>query len=694
VSNQPDADSRGVPLSVHRSLPFGRQAVTCRYRCGDACSHKPPNTSGNEYFGDVVARVVSRRGMLKALVAATVIVPSGGAALAGCTAGPPVPLVVGQDGTGRSLSFLPVAPNTLDAVVVPEGYEHAVVIRWGDPIIPGAPAFDFGAQTPQAQAGQFGYNCDFIALLPFTTDQSLLVVNHEYTAEPFMFLGYDAANPTRAQVETAWAAHGLSIVLVARDPASGRLTPLQNPVNRRITATTPMELTGPVAGSPLVQTTADPSGRVVLGTLNNCSGGVTPWGTVLTGEENINMYFGNADSLTDAAAKAKLARYGISAAASERKWERFDPRFDVSREPNEPNRFGWIVEIDPSDPAFVPRKRTAMGRFKHEAATVRVSGNGTVAAYMGDDERFDYLYKFVSSRAMRNDRQELARNLGILDEGTLYVARFTGDSPGEIDGSGKLPSDGEFDGTGQWIPLARSNADGTGESFVAGMSVPDVLVHARLAGDAVGATKMDRPEDVEPHPRTGKVYASLTNNNRRGVDGAPADEPNPRNANKHGHVLELTEDGDDPAATTFRWTLLLVCGDPKDAATYFAGFPKDHVSPISCPDNLAFDPSGNLWIATDGNALGSNDGLFAVPLDGPSRGQVKQFLTVPRGAETCGPVIEDRLALVSVQHPGHVDGASAEAPASHWPDGPGSQPRPSVVSIWKTGSTGPGLLGA
>ena len=687
----PDGDAHVVPLSVHPSLPFGRQAVTCRYRCGDACSQEPPNTSATEHFGAVVTRLVSRRGMLKALLAAAVI-PAGGVALAGCTAGPTVP----RGGTGRPLDFWPVAPNTLDAVVVPEGYQHAVVIRWGDPIIPGTPEFDFGAQTPQAQAGQFGYNCDFVALLPLPhdRDRSLLVVNHEYTTESFMFLGYDEANPTREQVETAWAAHGLSIVLVARDPAAGRLTPLQNPVNRRITATTPMELTGPAAGSPLVQTAADPSGRVVLGTLNNCSGGVTPWGTVLSGEENLNVYFGNADSLPDAAAKATLARYGVTGGASIRKWERFDPRFNVSREPHEPNRFGWIIEIDPFDPAFVPRKRTAMGRFKHEGATVRVTQNGTVASYMGDDDRFDYLYKFVSSRPMRTGRAELAHNLGILDEGTLYVARFTGDAPGEIDGSGRLPSGGEFGGAGQWIPLARSNADGTGESFVAGMSVPDVLVHTRLAGDAVGATKMDRPEDIEPHPQTGKVYASLTNNNRRGVEGAPADEPNPRNANRHGHVLELTEDGDDPTATTFRWTLLLVCGDPADAATYFAGFPKDQVSPISCPDNLAFDPSGNLWIATDGNALGSNDGLFAVPLDGPSRGQVKQFLTVPRGAEACGPVIEDRLALVSVQHPGQFDGASADQPASRWPDGPGSQPRPSVISIWKTAPHQPGLIGS
>ncbi|MGQ0776591.1 MAG: PhoX family protein [Pseudonocardiales bacterium] len=695
MTTRSDTDSRIVALSLLPSHPRGRQAVTCKYRCGDACSHEPPNTSGNEYFGEVVTRVVSRRGMFRAgaVVTAAVSIPmalSGSAAAAPTSARGP--------GAGRALGFAPVAPNSLDAVVVPPGYEHAVVIRWGDPIIPGAPEFDFAHQTPQAQAGQFGYNCDFVALLPFrqAQDRSLLVVNHEYTTESHMFFGYDAANPTREQVETAWAAHGLSVVLVARNRSSGRLSPLQDPVNRRITATTPMELTGPAAGSPLVQTSADPSGRAVLGTLNNCAGGVTPWGTVLTAEENFNQYFGNADSLSDAAAKAKLARYGVRGAASERKWERFDPRFDVPSEPNEPNRFGWIVELNPADPAFVPRKRTAMGRFKHEAATVRVTRNGTVVSYMGDDERFDYLYKFVSSRRMLpgKSNRALAHNLGILDEGTLYVARFTGDSPGEIDGSGKLPSDGEFDGTGQWIPLVKSNADGTGESFVTGMSVPDVLVHTRLAGDAVGATKMDRPEDVEPHPYTGTVYVALTNNSNRGVGAnAPADEANPRNANRHGHVLELAEDGNNPAATTFSWRLLLVCGDPADASTYFGGFPKDQVSPISCPDNVAFDPLGNLWISTDGNALGSNDGLFAVPVDGPSRGQVKQFLTVPRGAETCGPVIENRLALVAVQHPGELDGASADQPASRWPDGPGTQPRPSVVSVWKTGPNRPGLIG-
>ena len=228
----------------------------------------------------------------------------------------------------------------------------------------------------------------------------------------------------------------------------------------------------------------------------------------------------------------------------------------------------------------------------------------------------------------------------------------------------------------EWIPLAHND-----QSFVPGMSAGEVYVFARQAADAVGATKMDRPEDVQPHPTTGRVYAALTNNSDRGTEGkVGADEPNPRVTNKHGQVLELTESSE----ATFTWNLLLVCGDPADPATYFAGFDKSQVSPITCPDNLAFDSDGNLWITTDSTAaLGHNDGLYRVPLEGEERGHVMQFLSVPRGAEACGPVIADDLVLVSAQHPGEVDGASADNPASHWPDGGGSQPRPSVVAVWK-----------
>jgi hypothetical protein len=276
--------------------------------------------------------------------------------------------------------------------------------------------------------------------------------------------------------------------------------------------------------------------------------------------------------------------------------------------------------------------------------------------------------------------------MALLESGTLYVAQFQASSPDEIDGSGTLPADGGFDGTGRWIPLARGN-----RSLVPGMSVDEVLVHTRLAADAVGATKMDRPEDVAPNPRTGKVYVALTNNTRRGAAGQPGpDEANPRSNNRHGHILEIVEHGGDNAAETFAWSIPIVCGDPADPSTYFAGFDKARVSPISCPDNLDFDAHGNLWISTDGNALGSNDGLFAVPVEGPQRGQVRQFLTVPSGAEQASAWIapDSRTAFVSVQHPGEIDGATVDDPASTWPHGAFAQP--AVITVWRLDGGGIG----
>jgi secreted PhoX family phosphatase len=509
-----------------------------------------------------------------------------------------------------------------------------------------------------------------------------MVSNHEYTTEPHMFYGYDADNPTREQVEIAWAAHGLSVVAVQQSRRGGLEAKLDRRYNRRITLTTAFDVRGPAAGSQYLKTSADPAGRRAFGTMNNCSGGVTPWGTILSGEENFNQYFANADSVTDPVAKARNTRYGIVGTASQRKWERFDKRFDLAQEPNEPNRFGYIIEVDPLEPGSAPVKHTALGRFKHEGANVIVARDGRVVAYMGDDERFDYMYKFVSDKKVKKggSRHARAHNKTLLDSGTLYVAKFTGDSPvSEIDGSGRLPSDGEFDGSGEWIPLARND-----RSFVDGFTAEEVYVFTRQAADAVGATKMDRPEDVEPSLRTGRIYAALTNNTDRGKpDKEGPTEINPRPANKHGHVLEIEERHGNNTGTRFSWRLLLVCGDPAAPDTYFAGYDKSQVSPISCPDNVAFDAKGNLWISTDGNALGQNDGLFAVPVAGRERGHVKQFLTVPHGAETCGPVITDDFVLVSVQHPGELDGASAENPLSHWPEGGDSQPRPSVVAVWK-----------
>ncbi|MEW2114991.1 PhoX family protein [Streptomyces sp. NPDC005474] len=681
-----------LPLigSSSGSHPGGRSAMTCRFRCGDACFHEVPNTSANEYVGDVIAGALSRRSVMRAAAVVTVATAAGTAANVVGAQGAEAATAASypsqaarhphHSSVPRGLRFSPVAPNTADAVTVPGGYGQNVVIRWGEPILRGAPAFDSENQTAAAQAGQFGYNNDFLALLPLHGNQKLLVANHEYTDEILMFRGYDPANPTREQVEVAWAAHGLSAVVVEGDRRTGQLTPVpRHPLNRRVTATTEFRIAGPAAGSDLLKTSTDPTGRKALGTLNNCSGGTTPWGTTLHGEENFNQYFANGSRATD-------KRYGIGTGATERKWERFDKRFDVAQEPNEVHRFGYVVEFDPYDPTSTPRKHTALGRFKHEAATIRMTDDGRPVVYTGDDERFDYFYKFVSSKRMRHGDSRSVRehNLSLLDEGTLYVAKLTGDSPAiEIDGSGKLPADGEFDGSGTWIPLATATAKGA-VSHVDGMTAEEVFVFTRLAGDKVGATKMDRPEDIEPNPVTGKVYVVLTNNSNRGKAGfAAADEANPRNSNKHGQVLELTEHCNRAESTSFAWSLFLVAGDPNDPATYFAGFPKDKVSPISCPDNVAFDRHGNLWISTDGNQLGSHDGLFGVATKGDRRGELKQFLTVPTGAETCGPVIGERQVLVAVQHPGEIDGASVEKPASTWPDGPGKIVRPAVVAVWR-----------
>ncbi|MCV7420646.1 PhoX family phosphatase [Mycobacterium yunnanensis] len=676
-----------VPLNlfVNHDGRSARQHVTCRYKCGDACSQPAPNSSDNEYFGEVVKRV-SRRTLLRG-AGVTVLAVGAGSALAACSTDTPPAASPTPEAPkpNAGMNFASVAPNSDDAVVIPEGYRQSVVISWGDPILAGAPAFDVAKQTAAAQRGQFGFNNDFAGLLPIpgSTDHFLLVTNHEYTTEQFMHPGYDADEPTREQFDISIAAHGLSVVEVERT-ANG-LAPVMGRYNRRITADTPMTLTGPAAGSDFVKTAADPDGRTVAGTFANCAGGVTPWGTVLSGEENFNGYFGAPEGAPVSPVRSdQLKRYGVKVEASERKWETFDPRFDVGATPNEVNRFGYVVEVDPWDPASRPVKHSAMGRLKHEGATVYVTGDGTVVSYTGDDERFDYMYKFVSSKKVvqGTSREVMAQNMTILDEGTLYVAKLSSDIPGDqIDGSGTLPAKGSFSGTGTWLPLLRSGPNGQAESLVPGVSAQEAAVFTRFAADKAGATKMDRPEDFEANPKTGKVYVALTNNDERGAPGEAApDAANPRNDNKSGQILEIT---DDHAGTTFTWELLLVCGDPAAADTYFAGFDKSRVSPISCPDNLAFDSHGNLWISTDGNALDSNDGLFAVALDGPNRGETKQFLTVPLGAETCGPVVTDDLVTVCVQHPGESDDNSLDDPLSRWPEGGNGTARPSVVVVWR-----------
>ncbi len=666
-----------------------RSPVTCALKCDNACSKAVCNTSSNGYFRDIVSAEMTRRsalgiGAAGALSAA--VVAFGGSDTA-TAAGVPT----GRQGGARRLDFEPIKPvdAAVDIFDVPEGFEWAPIIRWGDPIFRHAPDFDFDRQSPKAQAQQFGYNNDYTDIIRSKNGKkAVLVCNHEYVNPGIMFPA--AAGTTgeeRRRRNIFRQAVGLSVVELERDKKG---TPWQyirgGRRNRRITLDTEFELTGPVAGSELVKTRRDQRGRFVEGTLGNCSGGTTPWGTILSGEENFNGFFRtNGTSAED-------KRYGLENKATSMGWEQEDPRFDARAErfANEPNRFGYIVEIDPEDPDSTPRKHTSMGRFKHEGANVIVADDGHVVAYMGDDERFDYLYKFVSKRKYRKNNRR--HNMTLLTEGDLYVARFTGTSEEEIDGSGDVPSDGGFDGTGRWLPLVK---DGT--SHVSGMSVEQVLVHTRLAADKVGPTKMDRCEDVEPSLKSGKIYVACTNNSQRGTSGqAKADEANPRTENRDGHIVEITERRGDHTGDRFNWDLLMLCGDPAQGdATYFSGFPVEKVSPISCPDNVAFDTRGNLWISTDGapSGIGYNDGLFKVTVEGRNRGKVEQFLSVPRDGETCGPVIHDEesMVFVAVQHPGE-DGSYTEI-RSHFPDyvpsearpGPGEvrAPRPSIVQVYR-----------
>ncbi|WP_020184511.1 PhoX family phosphatase [Methylopila sp. 73B] len=622
----------------------------------------------NEPFQSVLARNIERRSFIIGAAATVPVLMTTTATFAPTEA----------EAAPRRLTFKPIAPSTADEIIVPEGYEHQVLIKWGDPLFPDAPNFDKNNQTADAQKRQFGYNCDFVGYFPLESgDRALLCVNHEYTTGSDMVRGY-APGKSKAFTEVEIAAHGGSVVEIKRTGSVWRVVKSET-YNRRITGDTLMRISGPAAGHPLMKTSEDSTGTKVLGMLNNCSGGKTPWGTWLTCEENFNQYFANNDQVADADIKAVHARYGVTAGATGRKWEAFYDRFDLAKEPNEAFRFGWVVEIDPYDPDFRPRKRTALGRAKHEAATTSLAADGRVVVYTGDDQQFDYVYKFVS--AGKYDPTNRRANFDLLDEGVLYVAKFRDNNKGV------------------WIPLTLDHPKLKGKFADQG----ELLIKTRLAADLVGATAMDRPEDCQPNPVNGRVYLTMTNNTRRTTVVADAGSAlaNPRVPNFGGHIIELTESHGDHGATDFRWEVFLLCGNPEidlktdeadltpglaASATFFAGYADaSKLGKIASPDNIAFDNRGNLWITTDGqpgNAdIGNpNDAMHVVPTAGAERGYLRQFLSGPKGCEICGPEFADDGATVfcAVQHPGE-DGGYPNT-ISTWPTG-SQLPRPAVVAV-------------
>jgi len=605
-------------------------------------------------FDRIVDRALSRRGFLGSGIAlgATAFVM-------GTTALTPSAALAAS-----RLGFQSVAANTMDTVTVPPGYSWHVVATWGEPLWSGAADFDQATRgTGASQEKAFGDNNDGMALFA-SNGRTVLAVNNEYTNQAIMYGNRETKLPENADdVRKGKAAHGVSIVELRQEDRRWSIVK-DSPYNRRITADTPMTITGPARGHDLMKTAADPSGTTALGTWNNCGNGRTPWGTYLACEENFNGYFSSSDESYEPS--AELKRYGVSNKDWGYAWATADERFDISKHPNEPNRAGYIVEIDPLDPTSTPKKRTAMGRFKHENAEVVIAPNGHVVAYMGDDERGEFLYRFVSDGRYAAGGD----NADLLENGKLYVAKFSEDMRGE------------------WVELTPAS---TGMA-----SQAEISVHSRQAASAVGATTMDRPEWVAANPTKAEVYCCLTNNKNRGKkpnaggDDTPPFGPNPRAGNNYGQIVRWRPDGGDHTASGFGWDLFVLAGNPTVHSDAYGG--SDNVTAenmFNSPDGLGFDSTGLMWIQTDGNY--SNDGDFAgmgnnqMLVADPDSGEIKRFMVGPRECEVTGIAWSPDLktVFIGIQHPG-------EKGDSHYPGGGQSVPRSTVIAITRDDG---GLIG-
>lgn len=668
------------------------------------CGDEPLcNTSDNQAFAQVAAARLSRRQALMGGVAAMFT------AAIGMRADDASAQTSPQAAGARMLGFEPVPVGRADSVVVPKGYKAQVLVPWGEPITGSMPAYSPN-NTGAEQAMQMGMHHDGMHFYPIegkspdkgSSTDGLLVVNHEYVEPRFLHGSYagrklssDAVlieNGVRDadHVLKEINAHGVAVVRIAKG-ADGSWSVRQDPRNRRITAGTPMELSGPVRGSDLVKTKYSPDGTRTRGTINNCAHGVTPWNTYMTAEENWAGYFRNGAQVDGKPALPREhRRYGVRTGRSRYAWElaaggddafiRFDatPKgADATQDyRNEPNAFGWMVEIDPFKPESTPVKRTALGRFAHEGVVFAPAVEGKpVVCYSGDDARFEYVYKFVSAKPY----QAASANGSLLDEGVLYVAKFN------------------EDGSGEWLPLVFGEGPLTAENGFS--SQADVLVNTRLAADRVGATKMDRPEWGAVDPRTGEVYFTLTNNTRR-AEGE-RDAANPRAKNQFGHIIRWREANGDHAATRFAWNLFVLAGDAASSRGA-DGKPLDEAGMFACPDGLWFDNSGRLWIQTDIGeadqyrgalgAFGSNAMLAADPVTGETR----RFLVGPVGQEITGVITtpDQRTMFVNVQHPGATGSADDFALGklvSHWPDGGTASPRSATIVITRDDG---GMIGA
>jgi secreted PhoX family phosphatase len=624
-------------------------------------------------YGEVLRKGASRRAVLAGFMA------SAGAAALG----------VGLPGAARaqtsSVAF-PDMPRVRDENDHwPEGYDRQILLRWGDALFSDSPAFDAANLTAAAAERQFGYNNDLTLFHPIdgASDRGLLLVSHEYATPYLMFAGMTAYDyketMTDDQIRVLMAATGVSIVEVAKSGAGWSVV-TDSKFNRRIHMSTPIALSGPAAGDPRLVTSADPTGKLVLGTISNCNGGMTPWGTMLSGEEGAMDVF--AGDYTTLANQDLVERQGWDEDENdEYALSRVEPRFVFENEPNEMYRFDWVVEIDPQDPTSMPVKRTALGRFTHEGAHCTVAPDGRVVVFMGDDDDFEYIYRFVTRDPW--NPADRAANRDLLDHGTLSVAQFS------------------EDGTLRWIPLVAGEGPLTAEAGFATQA--DVVLNTRAAADLVGATPMDAPEGFVPHPLTGKLYVAMTENEDRLAAGeGDAEEQvnvaNPRGPNPHGHILELVPPGTDGArdfaAKTFAWDVFVLCGDPAMPSDGAMFHPDTTTGWFTDPDNLSVDPGGRLWVTTDGPPPpGIADAVFVMDTEGPGRALPRIGYIAPVGSEACSPAFtpDGTSVFISVQHPGELrmeddeDAESIAEAGTLWPDfAAGTPARPAVIVLTRT----------
>lgn len=639
------------------------------------------------------------------------------------------------------LTFSSVAATQADVVTVPAGYRAQTLIAWGDPLFDNVPAFDPASVTRADQELRFGQNNDMLALFPeqyaFPSPAAqstfLMCVNHEYVEPSLVFPGLHALSEvTSEHVEAIIAAHGVSVVRVTRD-AQGAWRVLRDVapgagLNRRITPNTPVIFDGAAANHRWVRaatsawnaTTPSPvAGAVACGTIANCAGGQTPWGTYLTAEENFDGYFSLSalgpemeTAQADAAWMWASGSFGTPLFSPARA-RLSPPRFNVAKAPYTPALYGWVVEIDPYDPTWTPRKRTSLGRAKHECATTALARDGRVVVYSGDDQINEFVYKFVSQEKF--NPADRTANRDLLNAGQLYAAKFNAD------------------GTGQWLALTVDGANAAAAGYTAPFTdAGDVAIRCREAARLMGATPMDRPEDVEAILDSnwvgrGSVLIVCTNNRNEqpprpgnpAREKAPGDDP-AQGANLAGHILKLEEAGGDCASTRFHWDVFALAGDPSAASpvadTPNAGFA--HVSVklngrptisgdrFACPDNICFDAQQNVWIATDGAPAvfgDCNDAVMVTPTSGLGPRAMKRFLVGPVGCEICGPTMapDQKAFLVAIQHPGEADLSgnayadirwrTGRTPPSSFPDGGSAWPRSAIVVVTRVDG---GVVGA